>query len=175
MIFGGSVVIMYFAIAYEIWPQLTGQGALSHACQRAQLWLWAVGMMVLSLTWHWLGLQGQWRRVAQFDYSDPAIAWWAPWMIASLIGGAMLVVSAILFIGNLLSFHIKRARVLPAAPLEYAVALHPKARIPAVLNGFALWNVFVLILMAAAYAYPIAQSFIINPPQAVVHRVDQAK
>ena len=27
LIFGGSVVIMYFAIAYEIWPRLTGRGA----------------------------------------------------------------------------------------------------------------------------------------------------
>ena len=25
LIFGGSVVIMYFAIAYEIWPRLTGR------------------------------------------------------------------------------------------------------------------------------------------------------
>ncbi|MBY0509207.1 MAG: cbb3-type cytochrome c oxidase subunit I [Rhodospirillaceae bacterium] len=175
MIFGGSVVIMYFAIAYEIWPQLTGRSPTSLALQRAQLWLWAVGMMVLSLPWHWLGLQGQWRRVAHFDYSDPAIAWWAPWMIASLIGGAMLVVSAAMFIGNLITFHLKLQAAPPVRPMHYAVALHPGARLPSALNGFTLWNVFVLILMAAAYTYPIVQSFIINPPHAVVHRVDRAQ
>jgi len=27
MIFGGSVVMMYFAITYEIWPKLTGRVA----------------------------------------------------------------------------------------------------------------------------------------------------
>jgi len=39
LIFGGSVVIMYFAIAYEIWPRLTGHDHPSLAPLRIQLWL----------------------------------------------------------------------------------------------------------------------------------------
>src|SRR5208282_3020109 len=75
LIFGGTVVIMYFAIAYEIWPSLTGRELRSTGRQRLQLWLWAIGMMVMTLPWHFLGLAGQWRRVASFDYSDPRIHW----------------------------------------------------------------------------------------------------
>src|SRR5678815_3579103 len=78
LIFGGSVVIMYFAIAYEIWPRLTGRDYASPAPLRLQLWLWFIGMMVMTLPWHWLGLQGQWRRVANFNYADPIIAAWGP-------------------------------------------------------------------------------------------------
>ena len=37
LIFGGSVVIMYFAIAYEIWPRLTGREHASPAPLRLQL------------------------------------------------------------------------------------------------------------------------------------------
>ena len=37
LIFGGSVVIMYFAIAYEIWPRLTGREHASSAPLRLQL------------------------------------------------------------------------------------------------------------------------------------------
>jgi cytochrome c oxidase subunit 1 len=173
MIFGGSVVIMYFAIAYEIWPRLTGQAARSLAAQRFQLWSWAIGMMILSLPWHYLGLNGQWRRAAQFDYSDPAIAWWTPWMNLSLLGGVILAASAFVFIWNLVSFHRSPAIAAQPAPMQYSVALHPTVRTPAALNGFTLWNVLVLILMAAAYGFPIAQSFIFNSPQAVVHRVDR--
>ena len=104
LIFGGTVVIMYFAIAYEIWPSLTGRRpALAELLQRAQLWSWAIGMMVMTLPWHCLGLQGQWRRVAQFDYSNPMIAAWGPWVIVSVVGGALLLVSAGLFIWNLLA------------------------------------------------------------------------
>jgi cytochrome c oxidase subunit I len=173
LIFGGTVVIMYFAIAYEVWPVLTGKPFPSNKPLLLQIWLWTIGMMVMTLPWHYLGLQGQWRRVAQFDYRDPLIASWGPWVIVSLIGGIILLVSALLFVWNLAGLH--RARVAQAlAPLraQYALAVHPPHRVPAALNGFALWNVLVLLLMAAAYAYPIAQFFIMDAPEAVVHRVN---
>lgn len=172
LIFGGTVVIMYFAIAYAVWPTLTGRSPASLARQRLQLWLWFVGMMVMTLPWHYLGLQGQWRRVATFNYADPIIAGWGPWVIVSLTGGVILLVSALLFVGNLIEFHRERAVLRPDLQPAYAMAVHPPMRVPAALNGFALWNVLVLVLMVAAYAYPIAQFFWIDPPEAIVHRVD---
>jgi cytochrome c oxidase subunit 1 len=129
-------------------------------------------MMIMTVPWHVLGLQGQWRRVATFDYSDPIIAGWGPWVLVSLFGGVMLLVSALLFIFNLLPPHRLRVPVPPAAePIRYALAAHPPHRVPSVLNGFAYWNIVVLVLMAAAYAYPIAQFFLMDAPEAVVHRV----
>lgn len=177
LIFGGTVVIMYFAIAYEIWPVLVGRvpHARHLAFQRTQLWLWAIGMLVLTLPWHWLGLNGQWRRVAHFDYTDPLIAWWGPLVVVSLIGGLILLASAGLFLSNLAQLHGRHVPV-PAAPLavQYALPLHPVASVPAALNGFGLWNAIVLVLMLAAYGWPIAQ-FVVNPsPGAVVHHVDRA-
>lgn len=171
LIFGGTVVIMYFAIAYAIWPVLTNRMPVSLRHQRLQLWLWFIGMMVMTLPWHYLGLQGQWRRVATFNYSDPIIAGWGPWVIVSLGGGIILLASALLFVWNLLEFH--RAGAVVATDLRplYALAVHPPERVPAALNGFALWNVLVLVLMIAAYGYPIAQFFIIDAPEAIVHRV----
>jgi heme/copper-type cytochrome/quinol oxidase subunit 1 len=94
LIYGGTVVIMYFAIAYEIWPRLTGRQHESFSPLRWQLWLWFVGMMVMTLPWHWLGLQGQWRRVANFNYDNPIIASWGPLVIVSLAGGVLLLASA---------------------------------------------------------------------------------
>jgi len=172
LIFGGTVVMMYFAIAYAIWPTLSGRTPVSLRAQRVQLWLWFVGMMVMTLPWHYLGLQGQWRRVATFNYADPIIAAWGPWVIVSLVGGLVLLVSAFLFVWNLAEFHRTRAVEAAGLPPLYARALHPPLRVPAALNGFALWNVLVLVLMVAAYGYPIAQFFFIDPPEAIVHRVD---
>jgi len=83
----------------------------------------------------------------------------------------MLLASALLFVWNLLEFHRAGAVAEDGRPL-YAVAVHPPRRVPSTLNGFALWNVLVLALMAAAYGYPIAQFFLIDPPQAIWHRVD---
>ena len=169
LIFGGSVVIMYFAIAYEIWPRLTGRDHATLAPLRLQLWLWFIGMMVMTLPWHWLGLQGQWRRVANFNYADPIIAAWGPWVVVSLVGGVILLISAILFVRNLAVLH--RGNVMAHRRPLYALAVHPPQRVPAALNGFGLWNVLVLVLMVLAYGFPIAQFFIEPSPSAIVHRV----
>jgi cytochrome c oxidase subunit 1 len=171
LIFGGTVVIMYFAIAYAIWPRLTGRQPVSPGMQRLQLWLWFIGMMVMTLPWHWLGLQGQWRRVAQFDYSNPIIAAWGPWVVVSLLGGLLLLASALLFVANLAAHH--RGPAPAPAPFRFALAVHPPQRVPALLNGFGHWNVLVLVLMLAAYGWPLAQFAVLQPPQAIVHRVGQ--
>lgn len=170
LIFGGTVVIMYFAIAYAMWPSITGRHFPSLKPLNLQLWLWFVGMMVMTLPWHYTGLQGQWRRVAAFDYSDPLIASWGPWVIVSLIGGIILMVSAVMFVANLALLH---RRGIPGAPatIDYAEAVHPPTRVPSSLNGFGLWNILVALLMAGAYGYPIAQFFIDPPPQAVIHQL----
>jgi cytochrome c oxidase subunit I len=169
LIFGGSVVIMYFAIAYEMWPRLTGREHPSRGLLRLQLWLWFIGMMVMTLPWHWLGLQGQWRRVANFNYADPIIAGWGPLVILSLGGGFVLLLSALLFTRNLFVLH--RGNTVAIARPLYALAVHPPQRVPAALNGFGLWNVLVLVLMLFAYGYPIAQFIITPSPSAIVHRM----
>lgn len=171
LIFGGTVVIIYFAIAYAIWPPLTGRAFRSNRPLRLQLWLWFIGMMVMTLPWHYTGLQGQWRRVAAFDYSDPLVASWGPYVLVSLAGGVLLAASAILFVANLVGLH--RAPLNETArPPAYALAVHPPVRVPPMLNGFGLWNWLVALLMLGAYGFPIAQFFLDPPPQAVVHHVN---
>jgi len=40
--------------------------------------------------------------------------------------------------------------------------VNPPARVPPSLNGFALWNAIVLVLMILAYGYPIGQFFVLK-------------
>jgi len=162
LIFGGTVVIMYFAIAYEMWPRLTGKPLCSKNLARWQLWLWFWGMLITTIPWHVAGLMGQPRRVASFDYGIPVVARTAPWVDASVLGGAILLISAILLIVVLVRSHFG-ARTADS-PLRYALAVHPPLRVPAALNGFALWNVLVLVLVVAAYGYPIGQFFFVLKP-----------
>ena len=113
LIFGGAIVIMYFMVAYELWPQLTRSAPLPAAWIRLQLWLWFIGMLVLSLPWHWVGLLGQPRRMAYFDYRHPALEPQAWTVTMSTFGGLLLVVSALLFVVILARAHRKPAE--PAA------------------------------------------------------------
>lgn len=169
LIFGGSVVIMYFAIAYEIWPHLLGREPLSLRPIRTQLWLWSIGMVIMTFPWHVLGLLGSPRRVDTFDYTNPAIAPWGSWTEVSVAGGFILLAAAVLFVWNLVTLY----RGEPVTrPMRYALPVHMPTRLPASLNGFALWNCLVAFLMVAAYAYPIAQFLVFKDYPALVHRVD---
>jgi cytochrome c oxidase subunit 1 len=160
LIFGGAVVIMYFAVAYEMWPRITGKPLRSKALARWQLWLWFAGMIIATIPWHITGLMGQPRRVAVFDYSDPLVAPMGPLVIVSVIGGAILLLSAVLLVVVLVRSQLGEGRL--QAPLRYALAVNPPKTVPASLNGFALWNAIVVVLMLFAYGYPIGQYFFLK-------------
>jgi cytochrome c oxidase subunit I len=160
LIFGGAVVIMYFAIAYEMWPRITEKPLHSKYLARWQLWLWFSGMLIMTIPWHIAGLMGQPRRVATFDYADPLIARMSPLVITSVIGGLILLISAVLLIFILIRSQLGERAL--GEPLRYALAVNPPAWVPPSLNGFALWNAIVLALMVVAYGYPIGQFFFLK-------------
>jgi cytochrome c oxidase subunit 1 len=155
LIFGGAIVIMYFVIAYELWPQITGCGPLPQRLMKAQLWLWFVGMMVLSMPWHLVGLLGMPRRMAYYDYSHPALQPQARTVTASTIGGLLLVISALLLVW-ILARHGRRATIVPE-PWTFSRAVHENERTPPLLNGFTLWVAMMIALTLVNYGYPIAQ------------------
>jgi len=155
LIFGGAIVIMYFAIAYDIWPHLTGRRLDSFGLMRAQLWTWFVGMIVLTFPWHYVGILGMPRRMAFYDYTDPVIAAQASAVIMSVVGGAILVVSGLLFVAVLVRGHLA-PRADPGA-YRFSVAVHEQQRVPAALNGFGLWLSLMVGLTIVNYGFPIVQ------------------
>lgn len=155
LIFGGAIVIMYFAIAYELWPQLTGRALSSAKLMRWQLWLWFIGMMVTTFPWHYAGILGMPRRMAYFDYSDPAIAPEAITVDLSFVGALILVASAVLFFIVLARGH--RGQPVAQSPFTFSTAVHPPATLPVALNSFGLWLALMIALTAVNYGYPIAQ------------------
>ena len=157
LIFGGAVVIMYFAIAYEMWPRITGKPLASKALARTQLWLWFAGMLITTIPWHIAGLLGQPRRVAIFDYNLPMLRPIAPLVVISVSGGLILLASAILLIIVLARSHFGERKL--AEPLRFALAVNPPQRVPESLNGFGMWNAILAVFMLVAYGYPIGQFF----------------
>lgn len=155
LIFAGAIVIMYFAIAYDLWPHLTGRALASVKLMRAQLWLWFIGMIVLTFPWHYAGILGMPRRMAFYDYTNPEIAAQAFSVILSVIGGFILVVSAVLFFVVLIQAH-RGERIVPEE-FRFSVAVHEPRTIPVALNGFALWLALMIGLTLVNYGYPIAQ------------------
>jgi len=155
LIFGGAIVIMYFVIAYDLWPHLTGRNLANLSLMRLQLWLWFIGMIVTTFPWHYVGILGMPRRMAYYDYTHPAIADQALPVILSATGGLIIVVSAALFFVILIRGHLSEK----ADPGEYrfSVAVHPPQRVPVALNSHGLWVGLMIALTATNYGFPILQ------------------
>ncbi len=154
LIYAGAIVIMYFMLAYELWPQLTQCTPLSQRLVKTQLWLWFVGMMVLTMPWHLVGLLGAPRRMAYFDYTHPDLASQGWTVSMSTLGGLVLVVSAALFV-----FILFRGRkgMQTAAPFTFSQPAHAGGRTPVALNGFGLWVAMMIGLTVVNYGFPIVQ------------------
>ena len=155
LIFAGAIVIMYFAVAYDLWPHLTGRTLVQGGMMKAQLWLWFVGMIILTFPWHVVGVMGMPRRMAYFDYTNPEIAPQAITVTLSAIGGLLLVISGVLFLLVLLRGH--RSGIVDLPEFRFSQPVHVPVRLPAALNGYALWLALMIGLSLVNYGYPIAQ------------------
>ncbi|MFO1417489.1 MAG: b(o/a)3-type cytochrome-c oxidase subunit 1 [Methylotetracoccus sp.] len=161
LIFAGTVITMYFAIAYHVWPKLTGRALFSEALAAGQLWSWFIGMVILTTPWHILGLLGQPRRISHVTYNTLLTLAWDPYELAMIVGGLILTASAGLFLYNLFKTQTEGAAISERTE-TYAEALKPSAKLPLLLNGFTVWNRLILVLMVASFGYPIAQFFLMN-------------
>ena len=161
LIFAGTTVIMYLAVAYHLWPKLTGRRLASRGMAVLQLWLWTIGMLVLTLPWHVLGILGQPRRISSTPYDSPLVEQWGPHEAAMVVGGAILLFSALLLVLNLLLSHVSK-KMDHVDDDEWAVAVYQPLSVPKPMNGFALWNSIIAVWMVIAYGYPVLQFLILD-------------
>jgi len=161
LIFAGTTVIMYFAIAYYLWPKITGKRLHSNSMALKQLWLWFIGMLVLTLPWHVIGLQGQPRRISSTPYDEHFVQSWLSGEMSMIAGGVILFISAVMLVYNLAKTH-GNAQAETNLEVEYAESLHSNARMPHLLNSFGFWTALIVVYLIASYGYPILQFFLLE-------------
>jgi cytochrome c oxidase subunit 1 len=146
---------MYFAIAYDLWPHLTGRALDDLRLMRLQLWLWFTGMIVTTFPWHYVGILGMPRRMAFYDYANPAISPQALSVSISAFGGLLLLISGFMFLVVLIRGQMAPRR--DEGGYRFAVAVHPPVHLPVALNSFGLWLALMIGLTVVNYGFPIAQ------------------
>ncbi|MDX2477039.1 MAG: b(o/a)3-type cytochrome-c oxidase subunit 1 [Gammaproteobacteria bacterium] len=161
LIFAGTTVIMYFGTAYYLWPKMSGKALYSTKLAVYQLWFWFIGMLVLTLPWHQLGIAGQPRRISSTPYDESLVQSWITAEYAMIAGGLVLVVSALMLVYNLFKTH-GNAQAETNLEVEYAESLHSTARMPKLMNSFGFWVALIVIYMVASYGYPILQFFLME-------------
>lgn len=162
LIFAGTVVTLYFALAYALWPRLCGKAALiSETLAQLQLWSWFIGMVIMTTPWHVLGLLGQPRRISSVIYNSVLTLAWEPFELAMIVGGIVLLASACLFVFILYKTQAEGAGAMTETAAD-SLTEPASAPVPAWLNDFKIWNRLILALMVLSYGYPIAQFFLMK-------------
>ena len=129
LIFGGAIVIMYFMIAYDLWPQLTGCAPLPRGLDQgaalAVVRRHAGAVDAVASRRACSACRGAWRTTTT---RNPALQPQAWTVTASAIGGLLLVVS-----GDPVRLR-PRARAHAArrrrAPFTFSRAAHPASARP---------------------------------------------
>jgi cytochrome c oxidase subunit 1 len=160
LIFGGTTVIMYFGIAYYLWPILSGKPLFCKAMAVKQLWTWFIGMAIMTTPWHILGLLGQPRRIDSVNYNNLLTLSWEPYEVTMMFGGAILIYSSALLLINLYKTQI--GSEVYQGEIEYAEPIHAPDGLPEYLNSFKLWNIVIAVFMLIAFGYPILQFFLME-------------
>ncbi|MYL15761.1 cytochrome C oxidase subunit I [Halorubrum terrestre] len=155
---GTAVALTMMAGIYWLWPQISNKPIYSSQIGLFQVVLWFIGMALMSNAMHAQGLLGVPRRTAEPEYSGfdypTMFGGFEELNIQIAIGGTLLFVSTILFLGNL-ALTMGNPKVAGLAePLPSPVSGAEDA--PQVLDNLRLWVSIALVLVVLAYALPIA-------------------
>jgi cytochrome c oxidase subunit 1 len=139
----GGAVFPLFGAFYYWFPKFTGR-MLGERLGRWNFWLFFIGFNVTFFPMHLLGLWGMPRRV----YTYPAEMGWGDMNLLSSIGAAIIAVSILLFLANVVRSLRKGAMAGPdpwgAGTLEWSVPSPPPMGnfdvIPVVHGRYPLWQ-----------------------------------
>jgi cytochrome c oxidase subunit I len=162
---GMSVIMTFFGISYWLVPYLSKR-VLTPAMNRLgviQTVIWTIGMVIMSISMHVVGLFGSPRRTSFTTYGDFAeTLGWNPFMVAVGIGASLLLVAVILqvyAVFNLMFFAPKGVTEFPIAEEEAGAA-----KTPYWTERWGIWVVLMLLVVSMAYVLPIADMIMNAPP-----------
>jgi cytochrome c oxidase subunit 1 len=147
-----AVTLSFLAISYWLVPYLSGRPLWSNNWALAQVWTWFVGMIIFSNAMHVLGLLGAPRRTplgdAQYVPDE-----WMPHLLRTSLGGAILLVSVLLFAAQII-MTMRQPRAadpseLPSVPIAESLR-HPQLT-PVWLDRFRPWLIGAGLLVLIAY------------------------
>jgi len=151
---GTTVALTFMGATYWLLPRLLGRQLRFTWLARAQPYLWFAGMSIFSVSYHIAGLRGLPRRVYSASLSGDQGAPWHFLTVVAAQGGMLLFLSAVCFVSVVIATWTSGKKI-DAPPFEFAVPLRPP--VASIWDRFGLWTVVAIVLIAAAYAYPLAE------------------
>lgn len=152
---GTTVALTFMGATYWLLPRLLGREIRFGALARLQPYLWFLGMSIFSTSYHIAGMRGLPRRVYSAALAGDQGASWHGLTVVAAVGGVVLFLSALCFVTVVFGTWVGGRRI-EAPPFEFAVPLHAPTAL-SVWDRFGLWTIVAIVLVLAAYAYPLTQ------------------
>jgi cytochrome c oxidase subunit 1 len=153
MTLGTTVALSFMGAAYWLLPRLTGRALRFQGLACLQPYLWLIGMMLFSTSYHIAGLRGMPRRVYSGALSGADGGSWETLTLVAAVGGVILFLSAMTFVTVVVSTWLSGRRI-DAPAFEFAVPLEPVTS-TGIWDRFGLWTSVAVVLVAIAYMYPL--------------------
>ncbi len=150
------------AVTYWLFPQLSGKRLRLRGVALVQVYLWFVGMTLMSNAMHRGGLAGLPRRTAEPLFEnvgaalfEPVVGSVAEMQLQIAVGGTLLFVSLALFltvvVATWLGSPTGGIRVNGLIPEPLSGAEHA----PLVLDNLRLWTAIAVVLVLLTYGIPL--------------------
>jgi cytochrome c oxidase subunit 1 len=151
---GTTVALSFMGATYHFLPGIAGRELRLPTLAKIQPYLWFLGMVLFSTSYHIAGLRGLPRRV----YSASLLANEMPEQWASLtrigaVGGVVLFISSLCFLLVVAATWIA-GRHTEAKGVAFAQPLEPVERM-GIWDRLGLWSAVAIVLIIIAYAYPL--------------------
>ena len=152
---GTTVALTFMGATYWLLPRLTGRALRFTPLARVQPYLWFAGMTLFSTAFHIAGMRGLPRRVYSAALTGTEGASWHSLTQLAAVGGVILSLSALCFLTVVVGTWAAGRRI-EAPAFEVAVPLHEPGG-PGIWDRYGLWTIVAIVLVIAAYAYPLMQ------------------
>jgi cytochrome c oxidase subunit 1 len=150
---GTTVAMTFMGATYWLLPRISGRDLRMKALAQVQPYLWIAGMLLFSTSYHIAGLRGLPRRIYSASLTGEYTQWHGLSIVAA-VGAVFLFTSALSYVAVVAATWLAGRRIQTPA-FEFASSLRPP--VPSIWDHFELWTSLAVVLIIAAYAYPIIQ------------------
>ena len=165
MTMASTVGLTYFAALYWMIPILRHR-KLTPGINRLgiiQTVIWTIGMLLMSVTMHVVGLMGAPRRSSFSTYGGHEIvSSWMPYLQLISVGGILLFVAILLAVYLFIHLWFLAPKTDRPADFPIGVVSEKASQPPRILERWSVWVGLSVVLSIIAYAVPLAD-MLLNP------------
>jgi cytochrome c oxidase subunit I len=148
---GTTVAMSFMGGTYWLLPRISGRQLRFMPLARIQPYLWFLGMVLFSTSYHIAGLRGLPRRVFSSSLNGEPNTWHGLSRIAAA-GAVVLFLSALCYVIVAAATWLAGKKI-EAPAFRFATPLRPAE--VSVWDRFGLWTAISVVIILASYAYPI--------------------